>query len=60
MASKTAVTEWRRKRRHENMGRDRKAADRNHGTTPVFPVHTAEADANAPAAQLSPKATKAE
>ena len=36
------------------MGKDRKAQARNHGTTPVFPVHTEEADANAPH-QVSPK-----
>ncbi len=55
MASKTAVTEYRRQTRRKNAGRDRKAALRNKGTTPVFPIHTPEADANAPAEQVSPK-----
>ena len=54
MASKTAVTELRREIRRKNAGRSRKAALRNKGTTPVFPVHTPEADKNAPAAQVSP------
>jgi hypothetical protein len=49
MASNTAETEFKRHIRKKNMGRKRKAALRNHGTTPVFPVHTPEADANAPA-----------
>lgn len=60
MASKTAVTEYKRARRHQRMGADRKARNRNHGTTPAFPIHTPEVDANAPAAQVSPKAPKAE
>ncbi len=55
MASKTAVTEFRRHIRNKNAGRERKAALRNKGSTPVFPIHTAEADANAPAEQVSPK-----
>lgn len=54
MASKTAETEYRRARRHDNMGRARKAKLRNHGTTPSFPIHTAEADDRAPLAELSP------
>lgn len=49
MASATAETEFRRHRRHKNMGKDRKHDLENKGTTPVFPIHTAEADANAPA-----------
>lgn len=60
MASKTAVTEYKRARRHKNMGAARKAKARNHGTTPAFPIHTPEVDANAPAAQVSPKASKSE
>lgn len=48
MASPTNKTEYRRKIRHDNAGKARKAALRNHGTTPAFPLHTAEADANAP------------
>lgn len=46
MASNTAQTEYARATRHENMGRERKRILRNKGTTPPFPVHTAEADAN--------------
>jgi hypothetical protein len=49
MASPTAQTEYRRATRHQNSGKARKAALRNKGTTPVFPIHTPEADANAPA-----------
>jgi hypothetical protein len=56
MASKTAVTEARRHIRRKNAGAARKAKLRNHGTTPAFPIHTPEADANAPAEQLSPAA----
>jgi hypothetical protein len=55
MASKTAETEFRRTRRHKNMGKARKAKLRNHGTTRSFPIHTPEVDANAPAAEVSPK-----
>ena len=40
MASKTAVTEYRRKIRRKNAGGPRKAKLRNQGTTPVFPIHT--------------------
>lgn len=54
MASKTAATEARRAIRKKNMGRARKAKLELHGSTPKFPIHTPEADANAPAAQLSP------
>ena len=49
MASKTAETQYHRKIRNQNAGRARKNALENKGTTPVFPVHTPEADANAPA-----------
>ncbi len=54
MASNTKVTKHRRKLRLAKAGR--KAASRReiYGTTPVFPIHTPEADANAPA-QVSPK-----
>ncbi len=48
MASNTEHTEFRREKRHVKAGRDRKRKLRTQGTTPVFPVHTAEADANAP------------
>ena len=54
MASKTAVTTYRRATRHKNMGAARKARLRNHGTTPAFPVHTPAVDAAAPPAQVSP------
>jgi hypothetical protein len=49
MASRTAVTENRRKAKHRAMGAKRKAADRNKGTTPKFDIHEGGA----------PKATKA-
>ena len=49
MASRTAVTENRRKAKHRAMGAKRKAANRNKGTTPKFAVHEDGA----------PKATKA-
>ena len=39
MASRTAVTENRRKAKHRAMGAKRKAADRNKGTTPKFAIH---------------------
>ena len=54
MASNTKQTRFRRKIRRGNMGRDRKARLERDGTTPSFPIHTPEADANAPADQLSP------
>jgi len=55
MATLTKITKFRRKLRRKKMGRDRKARARIDGTTPSFPVHTPEADANAPAAQVSPE-----
>ncbi|MBY0515263.1 MAG: hypothetical protein K2P81_00030 [Bacteriovoracaceae bacterium] len=39
MASRTAITEARRKAKHRAMGAKRKAADRNKGTTPKFAIH---------------------
>lgn len=60
MASYTKFTRFRRKLRRAKMGRDRKAAIRANGTTPKFAIHTPEADANAPAAQLSPAAQSTE
>ena len=48
MASLTQTTQFKRKLRKARMGKARKAALRNQGTTPSFPVHTPEADANAP------------
>jgi hypothetical protein len=55
MASLTQTTRFKRKLRAKRAGRSRKNDNVNKGTTPKFPVHTAEADANAPAAQVSPK-----
>ena len=49
MASNTQQTRFRRKLRKAKAGRKAKAERRNQGTTPVFPIHTPEADANAPA-----------
>ena len=46
MPSYTKLTRFRRKLRRRNMGKIRKAAVRANGTTPAFPVHTPEADAN--------------
>lgn len=54
MASNTKQTEFRRKNRHKEMGAKRKAALRSKGSTQVFPIHTPEIDAAAPAAQVSP------
>jgi len=48
MASNTQETRFRRKLRKKKAGRDRKKKLANHGTTPAFPIHTAEADKNAP------------
>jgi hypothetical protein len=56
MASKTNVTWKRREQRRKNAGKARKAANRNHGTTPPFAIHTPEVDAAAPAAQVAGKA----
>lgn len=57
MASRTAVTENRRKAKHRAMGAKRKAADRNKGTTPKFAIH----EDGAPKAkkEAAPKAAKA-
>ena len=49
MASNTQQTRFRRNLRKKNAGRKRKNRLAKYGTTPVFPIHTAEADANAPA-----------
>lgn len=48
MASNTQETRFKRKQRRSKMGRAAKARRANHGTTPVFPIHTPEADALAP------------
>ena len=49
MASNTKQTEFRRSIRQKNAGRKRKNRLENYGSTPSFPIHTPEADANAPA-----------
>ncbi len=48
MASLTQTTRFKRKLRKKNAGKKRKARARNVGTTPAFPIHTPEADSNAP------------
>jgi hypothetical protein len=55
MASKTAETWVKRERRRKNAGKVAKAARRNKGSTPSFPIHTPEVDAAAPAAQVAGK-----
>lgn len=57
MASNTKVTKYRRKLRSAKAGRKAKNRRENYGTTPAFPIHTPEADANAPA-QVSPTKAK--
>ena len=47
MPSDTQQTKYRRKLRRAKAGRDNKRK-RRQGTTPAFPIHTPEADANAP------------
>lgn len=59
MASATKKTWVRRELRRKNAGKARKAALRNHGSTPAFPVHSEAAVANAPEAQLTPAARAA-
>ncbi len=49
MASKTNQTSVRRELRKDNAGRTARNQRENRGSTPVFPVHTPEADANAAA-----------
>ena len=53
MASLTQTTKFKRKLRKAKAGKERKRKNRNLGTTPKFPIHTAEADSNAPD-QVSP------
>ena len=52
MASNTKQTRFRRARRNTRMGQDRKKALEKNGTTPAFPIHTAESHKNAPEDQL--------
>ncbi len=61
MASRTAVTENRRKAKHRAMGAKRKAADRNKGTTPKFAIHEGGAPKakKEAAPKAAPKAKKA-
>ncbi len=54
MASRTAVTENRRKAKHRAMGAKRKAANRNKGTTPKFAIH----EEAAPMDKATKKVTK--
>ncbi len=55
MASRTAITENRRKAKHRAMGAKRKAADRNKGTTPKFAIHEGTAPKAAPAKKAATK-----
>ena len=48
MASNSKQTKFRRALRLKKAGRKAKNKRNSVGTTPVFPIHTAEADANAP------------
>ncbi|MFZ5481071.1 MAG: hypothetical protein ACOZNI_30190 [Myxococcota bacterium] len=43
MASKTAQTEYRRKLRRKNAGKDARRARENKGSTPPFPIQPPEA-----------------
>jgi hypothetical protein len=47
MASSTAQTEFRRHLRNKNAGKQARRTRANVGSTPKFPVHTAQATANA-------------
>lgn len=47
MPSATAKTEYRRHLRKQNAGKKARRQRENTGSTPVFPVHTPQADANA-------------
>lgn len=49
MASNTQTTRNRRRIRKKNAGKENKRIRRNKGTTQAFQIHTAEANANAPA-----------
>ncbi len=55
MATLTKITKFRRKLRRKKMGKDRKRHAENHGTTPVFEIHTEDAIKNAPKDQLRPE-----
>jgi hypothetical protein len=47
MASKTAQTTFRRMLRNKNAGKQARRDRENKGSTPAFPLHTAQAEANA-------------
>lgn len=55
MATQTKITEFRRSIRAKKAGKARKARMNSVGTTPKFAIHTPEAHANAPEAQLPKK-----
>ena len=55
MASRTNQTMNRRRIRKKNQGREGKRIRRNKGSTPAFPVHTPEADENAPKQAKRPR-----
>ena len=55
MATLTKITKFRRALRNKKMGRARKNALENAGTTPSFPIHTEYAHKNAPKDQLPNK-----
>ncbi len=48
MASNTKITKFRRALRQKKAGRDAKILRNRDGSTPAFPIHTPEADKNAP------------
>lgn len=55
MATLTKITKFRRALRKNKMGRARKNALENQGTTPAFAIHTEDAHKNAPKDQLPNK-----
>ena len=55
MATLTKITKFRRALRRAKMGRERKAQVVQNGSTPSFPIHTADAHKNAPKDQLPNK-----
>ena len=55
MASLTQTTRYKRKLRQKKAGRKAKNRRALHGTPPAFAIHSPEAVANAPLAQLSPE-----
>ena len=59
MASRTAITENRRKAHHRAAGAKRKAANRNKGTTPKFAIHEGVAPKAAAPKVAAPKPAKA-